>query len=284
MPEPGSLWGGSQLDLDAYLARIGFQGDRQPTLENLRRLHARHSASIGFENVDVVLGRPLPLDLESLQTKLVHRHRGGYCYEQNLLYAAALDRLGFRVSGLGARIRMGDDRLRPVTHALLRVEIDGEDFVTDVGFGGAGLLEPLPLRDGTEVRQGGWTFALALEQDTHTWALRSRTETGWMDLYAFGTEQRYPVDYTVFNHYISTHPRSPFVRRLVAQRPLPDLRTALIGRQLIHTRPDGTTEVRDIPPQETPQVLASEFGITLSAADADALVAFQRNSLAGDAP
>ncbi|ARF56692.1 arylamine N-acetyltransferase family protein [Streptomyces gilvosporeus] len=284
MPEPGSVWGGSRLDLDAYLARIGFQGDRRPTLETLRHLHARHSAAIAFENVDVVLGRPVPLDLETLQTKLVHRHRGGYCYEQNLLYAAALDRLGFQVSGLGARVRMGDDRLRPVTHALLKVEIDGEDFLTDVGFGGSGLLEPLPLRDGIEARQGGWTFALAREKDTRTWALRFRTATGWTDLYAFGTEQRYPVDYTVFNHYISTHPRSPFVRRLVVQRPLPGLRAALIGRQLTRTRPDWTTEVRDIPPQETPDVLASAFGITLSAPDAAALVAFQRDSLAGDAP
>ncbi|MEU9116050.1 arylamine N-acetyltransferase [Streptomyces sp. NPDC048483] len=271
----GSLWGGDQIRLDAYLARIRYEGDREPTLDALRQLHARHSASIAFENIDVVLGRPIPLDLATLQTKMIDRHRGGYCYEQNLLYAAALDRFGFRVTGLGARIRMGDDRLRPVTHALLKVELDGEDFLTDVGFGGSALLEPLPLRDGIEVRQGGWTFALAYEGETGTWALRSRTEDGWMDLYGFGTERRFPVDYAVFNHYISTHPRSPFVHRLVVQRPLPGLRTSLIGHELTRTRPDWSTEAREIAPEETPEVLETEFGITLPGPDAEALAAYQ---------
>ncbi|MFJ9415347.1 arylamine N-acetyltransferase [Streptomyces sp. NPDC101227] len=261
---------------------MGYEGDREPTRDVLRGLHARHSASIGFENVDVVLGRPIPLDLETLQTKMIDRHRGGYCYEHNLLYAAALERFGFRVSGLGARVRMGDDRLRPVTHALLKVELDGEDFITDVGFGASGLLAPLPLRDGTEARQSGWTFALAHEKKTEAWALRSRTEDGWIDLYAFGPERRYPVDYAVFNHYISTHPRSPFVSRLVVQRPLPDRRSVLIGRELTRTRPDWSSEVREVAPEETPEVLEEEFGITLSGADAEAVVAFQGK--VGDVP
>ncbi|MFG2139068.1 arylamine N-acetyltransferase [Streptomyces sp. NPDC048650] len=286
MTDTVSVWGGDRLDLDAYLARIGYQGGREPTLDALRLLHARHSASIGFENVDVVLGRSIHLDLESLQTKMIDRHRGGYCYEQNLLYAAALDRFGFRVRGLGARIRMGDDRLRPVTHALLEVELGGENFLTDVGFGGSALPAPLPLRDGIEVRQGGWDFALSYETDAEVWALRTRTEDGWTDLYAFGPERRFPVDYAVFHHYISTHPRSPFIRRLVVQRPLPELRSALIGRELTRTRPDFSREVRRIAPEETPELLETEFGITLSAPDAEALIAFQERAgdAAGDTP
>ncbi|MEV0375192.1 arylamine N-acetyltransferase [Streptomyces sp. NPDC050636] len=272
----GSVWGGDRLDLDAYLARIGYEGDRTPTLETLRKLHAAHSASIGFENIDIVLGHPIPLELDALQSKMVERGRGGYCYEHNLLYAAALERLGFKVSGLGARIRMGDDRLRAVTHALLKAEVDGEDWLTDVGFGGEALLEPLPLRDGFEARQGGWTFGLAYEKDTAAWVLRSLHEDGWFDLYAFGAERRFPVDYTVFNHYISTHPRSPFTGQLVVQRPGPELRRTLIGRELTRTRPDWSREVREVAPEEIPGLLDAEFGIALSTEDAEALVAFHR--------
>ncbi|MFJ8674959.1 arylamine N-acetyltransferase [Streptomyces sp. NPDC093589] len=275
-PPPASVWGGDRLDLDAYLARIGFDGDRTPDLATLRKLHAGHAASIGFENIDIILGRPILLDLETLQAKLVRARRGGYCYEHNLLYAAALDRLGFHVSGLGARIRLGDDRLRPVTHALLKVELSDGAWITDVGFGGEALLAPLPLRDGAEARQGGWTFGLAYEKDTATWVLRSAHEDGWFDLYAFGTEARYPVDYAVFNHYTSSHAHSPFVSRMVALHPRPDLRSSLIGRELTRTRPDWTSEVREVAPEEIPGLLDTEFGIRLTPGDAEALVAHHR--------
>ncbi|PNE36183.1 arylamine N-acetyltransferase family protein [Streptomyces noursei] len=272
----GPTWGGDQLDLDAYLARIGYQGDRRPTLETLRALHAAHSDSLGFENIEIVLGRPILLDLEALQAKMVRQRRGGYCYEQNLLYAAALERLGFRVRGLGARIRMGEDKVRPVTHALLKVELDGTDWITDVGFGGEALLAPIPLRDGVEERQGAWTFGVVHEKETEAWVLRSRHADGWFDLYAFGTERCFPVDYTVFNHYISTHPRSPFTGRIVVQKPGPELRSTLVGRELVRTRPDWSREVREVAPEEIPGLLDTEFGITLSVADAEALVATYR--------
>ncbi|AKA05196.1 acetyltransferase [Streptomyces noursei ZPM] len=269
----GTTWGGEQLDLDAYLARIGYAGDRRPTLETLRALHAAHSAAIGFENVEIVLGRPILLDVEALQAKMVRQRRGGYCYEQNLLYAAALERLGFRVSGLGARIRMGEDKVRAVTHALLKVELAGTEWITDVGFGGEALLAPLPLRDGVEEAQGAWAFGLVHEKESEAWVLRSRHADGWFDLYAFGTEQRFPADYAVFNHYISTHPRSPFTGKIVVQKPDPELRRTLVGRELTLTRPDWSREVREVAPEEVPGLLDTEFGITLSAADAEALVA-----------
>ncbi|WP_274914265.1 arylamine N-acetyltransferase family protein [Streptomyces sp. WZ-12] len=268
-----TTWGGEQLDLDAYLARIGYDGDRRPSLTTLRQLHAAHSAAIGFENLEIVLGRPIPLDLDSLQAKMVRQRRGGYCYEQNLLYAAALERLGFRVSGLGARIRMGEDKVRAVTHALLRVELDGEDWITDVGFGGEALLAPLPLRDGVEERQGAWTFGLVHEKETASWVLRSRHEDGWFDLYSFGTERRFAADYAVFNHYISTHPRSPFTGKIVVQKPGLAERLTLVGRELARVGADGSREAREVTPEEIPSLLASDFGITLSPADAEALVA-----------
>ena len=71
--------------LDAYLARIGYEGPREPSLLALRGIVAAHSAAIAFENIDVLLKRDVSLDLATLQRKLVHRRRGGYCFEQNTL-------------------------------------------------------------------------------------------------------------------------------------------------------------------------------------------------------
>ena len=93
------------IDLDAYLARIGYDGLRTATLETLTALHALHPSAIPFENLDVLLGRPINLDLPALEAKLVHGGRGGYCFEHNTLMAAALQALGFKVTGLAARVQ-----------------------------------------------------------------------------------------------------------------------------------------------------------------------------------
>src|SRR5579863_4240379 len=103
------------LDLEAYLERIGFQGAVAPTLEALEALHYAHATSIPFENLDIQLGRPIKIDLESIQAKLVRRGRGGYCFEQNTLFAAVLERFGFSVTALAARVRKGATRVLPRT-------------------------------------------------------------------------------------------------------------------------------------------------------------------------
>jgi len=154
-------WDGEQLDLDAYLHRIGFDGDPAPTLAALRALHRGHVTSIPFENLEIMLGRGVPLDLASVQDKLVRRRRGGYCFEHTRLFAAALERLGFGFTALTGRVSMGsENKFRPATHALLRVETadDERAWLCDVGFG-AGPLEPLEFADGATATQGGgWRY------------------------------------------------------------------------------------------------------------------------------
>src|SRR5262245_53404654 len=136
------------LDLDADRHRIGYTGPLTPTRETLAGLHLAHATHIPFENLDILLGRPIRLDLEALQAKLVRGRRGGYCFEQNTLFAAALERVGFPVTRLAARVRLGATGVRPRTHMLLKVDLEGASFLADVGFGGEGLLQPLPFVPG----------------------------------------------------------------------------------------------------------------------------------------
>ncbi|MEV0120330.1 arylamine N-acetyltransferase [Streptomyces sp. NPDC050703] len=264
-------WNGEELDIDAYLARLGHTGGTKPDLDTLRALHRAHVAAIPFENLEMMLGRPVPLDLAALQDKLVRRRRGGYCYEQNLLFAAALERIGFDVTGLGARVRVGASATRAVTHMLLSVRVDGEAWHCDVGFGGEGLLEPMPLREGAEARQGEWRFRLHGERDG-VLVLRTWRPDGWSDLYAYTSEPRLPVDYVVMNHYTSTHPMSSFIRRPVVQRAAPEARRRLVGDQLTVTRADGSVAERTVPVSELPDVLVREFGIELDSADVARLI------------
>src|SRR5262245_31633198 len=93
------------MDVDAYFARIGYRGGRAPTLETLNGIVRAHVQTIPFENLDVLLGRPIELDVESLERKLVAARRGGYCFEQNTLLLEVLGALGFTVRPLSARVR-----------------------------------------------------------------------------------------------------------------------------------------------------------------------------------
>ncbi|TGB01175.1 arylamine N-acetyltransferase [Streptomyces sp. MZ04] len=264
-------WNGEELDIEAYLTRIGHEGEVKPDLETLRALHRAHVAAIPFENLEMMLGRPVPLDLAALQDKLVRQRRGGYCYEQNLLFAAALERIGFAVGGLGARVRAGASSRRAVTHMLLKVEADGQDWHCDVGFGAEGLLEPIPMTVGVEVCQGEWRYGIAQEAGGAR-VLRTGHADGWFDLYEYTLEERILADYVVMNHYTSTHSRSSFIRRPVLQKAAPDVRRTLVGDRLTVTRPGGRPDERDVSVDELSDVLVREFGIELSDDDSAELI------------
>ncbi|MET9601427.1 arylamine N-acetyltransferase [Streptomyces sp. NPDC006459] len=282
------MWSGDELDLDAYLARIGWAGssgdegqprELRPDLDTLYAVHRAHTAAIAFESLDVLLGRPVALDLKSIEAKLVHDRRGGYCYEQNSLLAAALERIGFEVSGRGARNRTRGDSLLAVTHAVLVVTVEGEPWLCDAGFGHQGPREPLPLgRPGTEVRQGEWTYRVREEENGVLAVCLLRGDT-WRDLYAFSPQPYHPVDYVVLNHYSSSHPASSFVGRLVVQHPGDGVRRALVGRELTRLHPDGRAEQESVGPDELLAVLDREFGLRLPERDAAELVRIHR---AGD--
>jgi N-hydroxyarylamine O-acetyltransferase len=218
------------MRLDPYLARIEYTGNVRPSASVLEALHLAHATHIPFENLDVLRGLPIRLDLESLQRKLVDGRRGGYCYEQNLLFAAVLERFGFAVTRLAARVRYRTITVLPRTHMMLLVDIGDGRWIADVGFGAEGLLLPVPFAAGQESRQYAWTYRV-VKSDAQ-WVLQSRHVGGWADLYSFTLEPQLPIDYEVPNHYMSTHPESRFVKGLTVQMPSPDARTALRNREL----------------------------------------------------
>ncbi len=252
-------------DLERYFRRVGFTGERAPTLATLERLQLAHATTIPFENLDVRLGRPIALDLPSLEAKLVGRRRGGYCFEQNTLFAAVLGALGFAVQTLEARVRPpGATTLLPRTHMTLRVRFPDGDRLADVGFGGDGPLLPVPF-DGTPVACAGDSHCLAREPDG-TRVLRRRAGEGWSDLYAFLEAPAQPVDFLVANHFTSTWPHSTFVRSLTAQRSTLDARHVLRGRS--YTRRCGeVSETRELDDGAALALLRDVIGLEVSASE-----------------
>lgn len=262
-------WDTDRLDLDAYLHRIEHDATAAPTGPGLASLHRAHLAAIPFENLDIMLGRGVSVDLESVQAKLVHRRRGGYCYEHGVLFAAALERLGYTVDRLLARVG-GDGQVpRPRTHLALHVEAEGARWLADVGFG-SGLLEPLPFEAGGARSQGGWTYAL-VSRGHRSWELRERRGPDWMTLYRFDEERQHAADVLVANHFSSTHPRSPFVGQPVVVRKDADSIRRLLGRRLTLTRPDGSTHERQLTDGEIADALRDDFRVPLSSEEVAAV-------------
>jgi N-hydroxyarylamine O-acetyltransferase len=162
----------------SYLRRIEFEGDLRADLATLDALHLAHATHIPFENLDVLLRRPIRLDLDSLHAKLVGGRRGGYCFEHNLLFAAALEKIGFAVTRLAGRVRYGSTVPRPRTHTLLSVEVDGTRWLADVGFGAEGLLLPVPMADAS-TRQFAWTYRI-VGQPGRSLCNRCARQAGWI--------------------------------------------------------------------------------------------------------
>lgn len=254
------------IDLDRYFARIGYAGPRAPTLPVLHALTGAHAQSIPFENVDVLLGRPIRLEPDALFAKLVTARRGGYCFEQNGLFMAVLARIGFAVRPLGARVRLGHPDRRvptPLTHLVLEVTIDGEAWVTDVGVGSASLTAALRLVAGIEQPTPHETRRLV--RDDGRWYHQILRGGEWIDVYGFSGEAMPFVDRTVANWYTSTHPESKFRRDLGVALARPDgKRVTLANRELTFRARDGSADTCVLgTPEELLHALREQFGIDL---------------------
>jgi N-hydroxyarylamine O-acetyltransferase len=95
--------------------------------------------------------------------------------------------------------------------------------------------------------------------------LQSRGAEGWADLYEFSEEPQDPVDYEPLNHFVATHPSSPFTRTLTAQRPTPDAHFVLRGRELVTDHGGGRVERQTVSAGELFDVLDRTFGLRLPA-------------------
>ncbi|WP_437669964.1 arylamine N-acetyltransferase family protein [Sorangium sp. So ce131] len=256
------------IALDAYLARIGHDGPRAPTLDTLRAISVLHLRAIAFENLDSWSGRRVDLSPAAIERKLVHGRRGGYCYEQNGLLSRALRALGFEVRGLAARVRWGlpEGEIRPRSHMLLRVELAEGPYLVDVGFGASAPVAPLRLVHDVEQKTPLETFRLRGEDGGQV--LEVKSGEAWRALYWFDFTEQLAADYDLFNWWVSTHPESLFVRSLVAARPTATGRITLLDRELTYRHRDGAVEQRTLASADALRgVLEGEFGLDLSGLD-----------------
>jgi N-hydroxyarylamine O-acetyltransferase len=251
------------LDLDAYMDRIRYTGSRVSSFDTLVAVHTHHVRAIPFENLDVILGRGIRIDLTSIEQKLVRDRRGGYCFEQNRLLAAALRTLGFTVTPLLARVRwqLPADEQTGLIHLLLRVEArDAGPCLADVGFGSMSLYRPLRLE--FEHEQPAGLEPRRLVQRDGLIVQQARLGATWEDVYDFTPQPASDIDCEISNWFTSTHPQSWFTQDLMASRASEGCRHTLLNREFTTRYADGRADKSVLDsPEELLSILARYFDL-----------------------
>jgi N-hydroxyarylamine O-acetyltransferase len=249
--------------LDDYLERISFSGLVEPTEDRLETLHRAQVYTIPFENFDILLGRGVSLDPAKLFDKLVRHARGGYCFELNGLMLSALHAFGFEARPLLARVHLaGPPSGRD--HQLALVNVNGKEWIADVGFGGQSLRAAIPFELNREAKQDGRTYRL-VEAARFGTMLQWLADGEWRDLYSFDLGYVFPNDIEYGNHFTSTHPRSFFTYTRMAAMARPDGLVSLHDLTLSVTTPTGKDAQELTEGQPYLDALKANFGIELGA-------------------
>lgn len=272
--------------LSAYLERLTLDAAPAPDVAGLTQVQKAHRRAIAFENLDIRLGRPIRIDSDSAFDKLVIQRRGGYCFEQNRLFADMLALIGLPSRSLLARVQLGliPGEVPPRTHTLLLLEIDGEQWIADAGFGGS-FAPPLPLRDGaTAATDDGALHRLRhidgqwlLERGGTPAAMDNRATPGedWKPQYMFDLAPVAPIDLELSNHWTSTRPDTRFVTGHIISIVTPGGFAALTETSLKrYDVQNGASEQHLASPASYHAALNDIFALSLSLAEVEALPLF----------
>lgn len=233
------------IDIEKYLHKLDFYSVPEPTLPNLALLQERHITHFPFQTLSTVMKQPVSLVLDDLYKKVITTQQGGYCYELNLLFGALLMKLGYGVTVLSGHVIQDTNFVRrgPRTHILLKVTIDDEVYISDVGHGGLTPTAPLRLFT-TELQETPHGNYVVVHPDEFYY-LRAAVNSDWRTLYGFDLQPQHQSDLEVGNWWVSTHPSSFFRTILMVSRVEPGgIRHALLNnRYSIHEigKPSSTT-------------------------------------------
>jgi N-hydroxyarylamine O-acetyltransferase len=251
------------FDLNAYFRRLGYDAGRACDADALKRLHRAHVLNVPFENLDIHRGRPITLDPEAHFRKVVHEHRGGFCYELNQLFGEVLRQMGFDVTTLAARVYNTEQQPgRLFAHLLLMVRLD-ERWLVDVAFGDT-FLQPLKLDDPDEQHVAGRAYRLIREDQPNRFMLRVLdSERNWRTRYDFQLIERSPADFSEMCDYQQSSPESQFVKERICTRATGLGRMTMAGRKLIRAENGARAESDIADEHQFAATLREHFGIDL---------------------
>ena len=248
------------MDIEAYLERIGVEREGlRADAHTLRLLQRSHLRSVSFENLDIHWKHPIVIDTEKFFEKIVTGKRGGFCYELNGLFNELLRELGFRTRLISARVFNGKEHGREFDHAAILVDVEGETYLADVGFGEF-AEDPLRFDAGVEQADAAGTFLIERTGDG-SYDVRMRTNDGWVSRYAFEDKERELPEFAEMCDFQQHSPESHFTKNKICSVLTADGRKTLTSGKFIVTSRGARTETAVAGDAEFERILAAEFGI-----------------------
>ncbi|KAF3195737.1 N-terminal acetyltransferase [Orbilia oligospora] len=288
----------SQAQVREYLEFLQFTKDeieeiQKPTLENLAILVIRHLATAPFSSVDIHYSKDhtITIAIDAIFDKVVKRKRGGYCMELNNLFSCLLATLGFNTWLCPSRATSnhgGDVKNRAyhgISHCVNLVEFeDGKKYLVDVGYGGAAIVRPMELIEGTVIDGVGEeqhrlikaTVPEARRKELH-WLVQHKlsSEEEWTDLYMFFEVEAILDDCVIWSNWSSTQEalfKSNILVAMVIREGNEPVGKYTLWNGIV--RKKYQTELEYFPlvnEEERVKAFRTYFGIELSEEDAEAI-------------
>ncbi len=241
-----------------YFRRIRYTAEARNDLATLAAMMRAQLFSVPFENLDTQSGKVVSMVPEDIVQKLVYRNRGGYCFEVNGLFAMALAALNIPYRFVAARPMLYHDR-RPKTHMAIIAEVEGRQWLCDLGFGSYGIRAPIALDRINQPVQQDDDFYQLLHGDG-IFLLQARVDGNWASQFEFDLSPQEWVDFLPANYYSATWPGSLFVQKLVVIQHTPQGRKILLDHHYKQID-NGTISKLEVPAASMKQFLQSHFGL-----------------------
>ncbi|MDF1716755.1 MAG: arylamine N-acetyltransferase [Sulfitobacter sp.] len=252
------------FDLTAYLDHLGL--DRVPiTAQGLRELQVAQLRAIPFEAIDPYLGCLPALDVATICDKVLHRGRGGYCFELNALLYSALMALGFDARQRLARVRKGAPEGGPRSHLMIEVTLPEGGFLADAGYGGPGALIPLRLDSAEEQVAPNGSYRLWHDERTGERVVDKRTGAGWFSLYGFDNAHVGKADIEAANFICAHWDTMPFSGHLMLAGFDGDTRIGVFDRAVTREGPAGAKKSMIADFEALSRLLTEELHLRLDA-------------------
>lgn len=248
------------MNKNAYLNRIGIEANDLPSnLETLKLLQKKHLINIPFENLDIHWKTPIFLDMEKFSDKIIGKKRGGFCYELNGLFNELLKSLGFQTEIISARVSNGKDFGAEYDHLAILVKIDGEEYLTDVGFGDFSA-EPLKFVLNTEQTDANGVFLIRKRSDEYFEVVKKHGSE-WQSEYIFKDSARDLSEFAEMCNFHQTSSESHFTRGKLCSLMTQNGRKTLTDKKFIKTENGEKEETEIVSEDEFNEILAREFAI-----------------------
>ena len=248
-----------------YLERIGLDGKREYPLspDTLDLLNFSHVTAVPYENLDILAGKDLSLEIDALYEKIVTNKRGGFCFELNGLFCYLLRELGFVCEEYFARFLREEKEIPMRRHRIIAVSLGKNRYICDVGVGAVMPRYSLILEEDTVQEQCGESYRF-IKDGSLGWILQEIYHGEWRNVYSFYEEKQYDVDFLQPCFFCEKHKDSPFNKAEIVAIKTSNGRKTLDGNIYKEFDFDKLVYIEEnITEERKKDILLNKFGIKI---------------------